>query len=70
MLDALDKVPMQLCEDHYLHGTPDEVVSQIEKFAEAGMKHIVLCNMTFFFDINKVRSSFRCMKKIVEYFKH
>ncbi|MGD8566213.1 MAG: LLM class flavin-dependent oxidoreductase, partial [Candidatus Bathyarchaeota archaeon] len=70
ILDALDKVPRKLCEDHYLYGTPDEVVGRIEDFYDAGMRHIVLCNMTFFFDVNKVGSSFNCMKKIVEYFKH
>ncbi len=70
MLDALSRVPRKLCEDHYLHGTPDEVIGQIETFSKAGMKHIVMCNMTFFFDISKVRSSFKCMKKILEYFEH
>jgi phthiodiolone/phenolphthiodiolone dimycocerosates ketoreductase len=70
MLDALSKVPTKLCEDHYLHGSPDEVISKIEKFQRAGMKHLVLCNMTFFFDISKVGSSFKCMKTIMEYFKN
>jgi phthiodiolone/phenolphthiodiolone dimycocerosates ketoreductase len=69
MLEALEKVPTKLCEDHYLHGTPDEVIGQIEKYAKIGMKHIAINNMTFFFDIRKIRSSFDCMKKILAYFK-
>jgi len=69
MLDALEKVPTKMCEDHYLHGTPDEVIGQIEKYAKIGMKHIAINNMTFFFDIRKIKSSFDCMKKILAYFK-
>jgi len=69
ILDALEKIPRKVCEDYYLYGTPDEVIGEIEKFAKVGMKHIVLSNMTFFFDVSKLRSSFNCMKKVVEYFK-
>ena len=69
VLDALEKIPRKMCEDCYLHGTPDEIISQIEKLAKLGMRHIVLCNMTFFFDIRKLRSSFDCMKKVLQYFK-
>ena len=58
-----------MCEGYYLHGTSDEIIGQIEEFARIGMKHVVLCNMTFFFDIRKVGSSFGCMKRVVEYFK-
>ena len=68
-LEALEKIPRKMCEDYYLHGTPDEITSQIERLGKAGMRHIVLCNMTFFFDVHKVRSSFQCMKKVLEYFK-
>lgn len=69
MLTAIDKIPTKMCEENYLQGTPDDVISQIEKFAELGMKHIVMCNMTFFFDLSKLGSSFNCMKKVLSYFK-
>lgn len=69
MLDALEKVPAKLCEDHTLHGTPDEVIGQIEKYAKIGLKHIAIFNITFFLDIRKMKSSFGCMKKILTYFK-
>jgi len=69
MLDALEKVPTKLCEDNFLHGTPDGVIGQIEKYAKIGSKHVVLNNMTFLFDIRKIKSSFDCMKKILTYFK-
>jgi len=69
MLEALEKVPTKLCEDNFLHGTPDEVISQIENYAKIGLKHVALNNMTFFLDIRKIKSSFKCMKKILTYFK-
>lgn len=69
MLEALEKVPMKMCEDHYMWGTPDEVIGKIEKFAKAGMKHFVFCNLTHDFDLNKVGSSFDNMKKVAQYFK-
>jgi len=69
MLDALEKVPAKLCEDHTLHGTPDEVIGQIEKYAKIGLKHVAIFNITFFLDIRKMKSSFGCMKKILTYFK-
>ena len=68
ILDALERVPRKLCEDYYIYGTPDEIITQIEKFANVGMKHLVLSNMTYFFDVSKLSSSFNCMKKVLEYF--
>jgi len=69
ILEALEKVPRKMCEDYYMWGTPDEVISKIEKFAKVGMKHFVFCNLTYLFDLSKVGSSFDNMKKVVQYFK-
>ncbi len=69
MLEALEKVPTKLCEDNFLHGTPDEIIGKIEKYTKIGLKHVVINNMTFFLDIRKIKSSFKCMKKILTYFK-
>ncbi|MFX1295612.1 MAG: LLM class flavin-dependent oxidoreductase [Promethearchaeota archaeon] len=69
VLEAINKIPFKMCEDAFLHGTPDEMISQIEKYVKIGLKHIVICNITFFCDAVKIKSSFKCMKKIVEYFK-
>ncbi|MHA1440167.1 MAG: LLM class flavin-dependent oxidoreductase [Promethearchaeota archaeon] len=69
IIDAINKIPKELCDKTYLHGTPDEVISQIEKYAKNGLKHIVLYNMTYACDLKKVKSSFNCVKKVLEYFK-
>lgn len=69
MLDAIEKVPIQMCEDSFLYGTPDDIIGKLEKYVKVGMKHVVLCNITYFCDAKKIKSSFSCMKKILDYFK-
>ncbi|MFX1259185.1 MAG: LLM class flavin-dependent oxidoreductase [Promethearchaeota archaeon] len=70
MLEAIDKVPLELCEDNFLHGTPDEIIGRIEEYAKIGLKHIVLYNMTYCCDVTKIKSSFSCLKKVLDYFKN
>jgi len=69
MIEALDKVPTELCNDLFLHGTPDEIIGKIEEYMKVGLKHIVLYNITYCCDITKVKSSFGGIKKVVAYFK-
>ena len=69
MVEALSKIPAKLCNESFLHGTPDEIISKLEEYAKVGLKHIVLYNITYNCDISKVKSSFGCIKKVLEYFK-
>ncbi|TFF90014.1 MAG: LLM class flavin-dependent oxidoreductase [Promethearchaeota archaeon] len=69
ILEAIDKIPAEMCGDNILHGTSDEVISKIEKYAKAGLKHIVFYNTTYLADITKIKSSFSSMKKVLNYFK-
>ncbi|MFX1463481.1 MAG: LLM class flavin-dependent oxidoreductase [Promethearchaeota archaeon] len=69
ILEALNKIPHKMCDDHVLHGTPDEVIGKIEEYAKVGMKHIVLANMTFLNDLSRTKSSFHHMQKVLDYFK-
>ena len=69
MIEALNKVPAKVCDGTYLHGTPDEVISRIEEYTKIGLKHIVLYNMTYACDLTKIKSSFGCVKKVLQYFK-
>ena len=68
-MDAYDKVPIQMCKDYYLNGTPSEIIQKIEEFAKLGAKHFVIFNYTPTCDINKSQSSFMCIKKVLDYFK-
>ncbi len=69
VLDAVDKVPLKMLEDIFLLGTPDEIISQIEEYVKVGLKHIILCNVTYLVDIKKMHSSQNCMTKVLNYFK-
>ncbi|TFF97831.1 MAG: LLM class flavin-dependent oxidoreductase [Promethearchaeota archaeon] len=69
ILSAIDEIPDEMCKDIYLHGTVDEIIEKIEEYAKAGLKHMVLCNHTYLADPLKIRSSFKCMKRVLEYFK-
>lgn len=57
-------------EDIILNGTPDEVISQIEQYMKNGLEHLVLVSMTALGDPMKSKSSNKCMKKVLTYFKN
>jgi phthiodiolone/phenolphthiodiolone dimycocerosates ketoreductase len=70
ILQILEKVPLKMCRDFYLNGTPDDVIGQIETYAKSGVKHIVLFNYSVLCDLQKIPSSNICMKRVLEYFKN
>jgi alkanesulfonate monooxygenase SsuD/methylene tetrahydromethanopterin reductase-like flavin-dependent oxidoreductase (luciferase family) len=39
-------VPAEVVRDSVLHGTPDDVAEQVERFVAAGARHVQLTNMT------------------------
>jgi phthiodiolone/phenolphthiodiolone dimycocerosates ketoreductase len=69
ILELYNKIPIQMCKDFYLNGTPDEIIGKIEEFAKIGAEHIVIFNHTTLCDVNKITSSYICIKKVLDYFK-
>ncbi|TFG03257.1 MAG: LLM class flavin-dependent oxidoreductase, partial [Promethearchaeota archaeon] len=69
ILDALNKIPRKMCDDYLFHGTPDEIIEKIEGYAKIGLKHVVLYNTTYLADSTKIKSSFKCMQEVLNYFK-
>jgi len=69
MLEVLSRIPQKICEDNFLHGTPDEIIGKIKEYAKIGLKHLILYNITYACDIKKIKSSFTGLKKVIEYFK-
>jgi len=69
ILNAIEEIPAKMCQDMYLYGTVDEVIGEIEEYAKAGLRHAVLYNTTYLSDVTKIKSSFNCMKRVLEYFK-
>lgn len=45
-LDLAESVPLEVLEDAYLWGTPEDVVAGVEDYRGAGVEHLVLGNMT------------------------
>lgn len=66
---ALDKVPEEICEHRYIHGNVDEVIKAIEEYAEKGLEHIILWNLTPLCDYEKTRESFKIQLEVVQYLK-
>ncbi len=69
VIKALEKVPVEVCERYTLNGTPDDIIKKLEEYLKAGLRHVVLWNITFFGDMKKVRPSFTAMSRILEYIK-
>jgi phthiodiolone/phenolphthiodiolone dimycocerosates ketoreductase len=45
-LALAERVPAEVVRDSVLHGTPDDVADQVERFVAAGARHVQLTNMT------------------------
>lgn len=69
ILNALEKVPIKMLEDIFLLGTPDDIINQIEAYVKVGLKHIILCNVTYLVDIKKMPGSQKCINEVLSYFK-
>ena len=64
ILSAIDAIPEEIAHDLTLHGTPDELVAIAREYEAAGLRHIVLWNMSFFADMSLVRESFALVDEI------
>ncbi len=69
VFDAMDKIPLDVIQETYLWGTPDEIIEKLEKFADLGLDHLVLWNETYFGDFGKVKSSYECLGEVLDHFK-
>jgi phthiodiolone/phenolphthiodiolone dimycocerosates ketoreductase len=69
ILSAIDAIPEEFAHDRTLHGTPDELVKVAREYEAAGLRHIVLWNMTFFADTSLVRESFALVDQVASALK-
>ncbi len=65
-MKVIRKVPREVVEYFTLHGTPDDVAAQVSALAAAGLRHIVLWNITAFADPARAKSSFQCLDQVKE----
>jgi phthiodiolone/phenolphthiodiolone dimycocerosates ketoreductase len=64
ILSAIDAIPEEIAHERTVHGTPDELVAMARDFEAAGLRHIVLWNMSFFSDLSLIRESFALVDQI------
>lgn len=68
-MEAVEKVPMEVVKEDYFWGSPEKIMDDIDEYIEAGLEHIVFWNHAFLAGPSKVGPSFRCLRKIVDYYK-
>jgi len=67
MKKAAEEIPFELLEKRYIMGTPEMCIERIEKYIEAGCRHIILTPLV---SRKQHREMFQLMsEKVVGYFK-
>jgi phthiodiolone/phenolphthiodiolone dimycocerosates ketoreductase len=69
ILKAMDSVPEEVLEYCLFHGTVDEIIEKIEKYAHAGLEHMVFWNLTGMIEPTMNRESLECIKEVLMYIK-
>ncbi len=69
ILKAMDSIPEDVLEYCLFHGTVDEIIEKIEKYAHAGLEHIVFWNLTGMIEPAKNRESLELIKEVLMYVK-
>ncbi|MHC1560987.1 LLM class flavin-dependent oxidoreductase [Actinomycetospora sp. C-140] len=63
-LRIIDAIPPAVVRHYAFCGTPDEVAEQVEEYAEKGLRHLVMWNITAFGDPSLARWSFGAMSEL------
>lgn len=65
-LDLAAEVPLEVLKDAYLWGTPEDVVAAIGDFCDAGVKHLVLGNLTPLAAVEQYGDSYDRLEEVRE----
>ncbi|MFW9800327.1 MAG: hypothetical protein ACFFD9_07820, partial [Candidatus Thorarchaeota archaeon] len=68
-LKAIDQVPKEVLDEFYMSGGSEEIIKMLEEYCRAGLKHMILWNATGMFDLERVRSSYKVLKEVLNYVK-
>lgn len=64
ILKVLDRVPPEIVASAILHGSVDDVVSELKELESAGCEHAVLWNVSFLTDAERVGPSFAAVAEV------
>jgi phthiodiolone/phenolphthiodiolone dimycocerosates ketoreductase len=65
-LRVASHIPNGIVRDATLHGTPEQIAARIKAYADAGLRDVILWNITAFADPALAGYSFRSMRKVRE----
>ncbi|TAK27073.1 MAG: LLM class flavin-dependent oxidoreductase [Chloroflexota bacterium] len=68
-LDAIRRIPAGVAQEFIMHGTPDELIAQLEDYADHGLQSIVMANISFMGKMSKLSSSYKHLLKVMEHFR-
>ena len=57
-LRAIRAIPFQVVHDATLHGSPSDIAEKLRPYAEIGLEHVALWNITFFADVARTGPSY------------
>jgi phthiodiolone/phenolphthiodiolone dimycocerosates ketoreductase len=60
-MKAIEAVPFEVVHDAMLHGSPSDIGKKIVAYADAGLRHIALWNVSFFSDPSLIGPSYRLL---------
>lgn len=63
-LALIDRIPFEVAHRFIMHGTAEEVAETLGLYAEVGLQHAVLWNMTVCGDVSLLRPSFEAMRQV------
>jgi|Deesub1362A_J573_1020465.scaffolds.fasta_scaffold00262_51 phthiodiolone/phenolphthiodiolone dimycocerosates ketoreductase len=69
VLKAIQKIPMEVIKQSFIWGNVEDVIEKLDVYRKAGAQTVVFWNFTFLGDVSKVKSSYACIDKLVEYFR-
>ncbi|MBO8181235.1 MAG: LLM class flavin-dependent oxidoreductase [Archaeoglobus sp.] len=68
IMEILKNLPLKAVKLAFISGTPEEVVQTFDGFANEGVEHFVLWNLTYFGDVTKVKSSYQLIDEVMSHF--
>ena len=68
IMKAIENIPFEVVQESFIWGNVEDIIDKLDKYRKAGVQTVVFWNFTFFGDATKVKSSYSCLDKIVDYF--
>ena len=64
VLRALDALSDEFVHDYIPHGTPDELAAYVRRYGDAGLRHFVPWNISFFGNLDRLKPSYDCFAEL------